>query len=338
MRSYVKSTALALVLLWLTLSAGCASNAPQTRSFQSMDTVMQLTVYGDESTTAAIEERITELDKKLSSTDVNSEIYRLNRDGSATLDELTADALEQSLSCCEASKGALDITVYPVVCEWGFISGDHHIPSQSTLNRLLKSVDYRRVKLSENTAELPKGTQIDLGATAKGFAADEARKLLLRDGCESAVLNLGGTVLAHGKKPDGSEWRIGIADPGNSADYMGTVSCADKITATSGSYERYFTGSDGKRYCHIIDPKSGMPADNGVESVTVISDSGVKSDSLSTALFVMGLDKATDYRRQHRDFELVILTSDKKALITPALAQSFQLKNEQYSKEVIRDW
>lgn len=143
--------------------------------------------------------------------------------------------------------------------------------------------------------------------------------------------------MAHGKKPGGSEWRIGIADPGNSADYMGTVSCADKITATSGSYERYFTGSDGKRYCHIIDPKSGMPADNGVESVTVISDSGVKSDSLSTALFVMGLDKATDYWRQHRDFELVILTSDKKALITPALAQSFQLKNEQYSKEVIRD-
>lgn len=336
MKSHIKLTALTVCLLWLMTLTGCGQETPQQRSFQAMDTLMQLTVYGEERTASAIQNQIATLDERLSATGSGSDIYRLNRDGSAVPDELTAKALRQSLEYCQDTGGALDISVYPLVCEWGFISGDHHIPSQDALKRLLQKTDYRKVLLRGNTVSLPKGVQIDLGATAKGFAADEARAILQKDSCRSAILNLGGTVLAHGSKPDGSKWRVGIADPDNSADYMGYVECADKIVATSGNYERYFTGSDGKRYCHIIDPKTGFPADNGVVSVSVVSDSGVQSDSLSTALFVMGRDKAMDYWQQHRGFDMIILTDDKQAFVTQNLARCFQLKNEQYHTNTIK--
>ena len=196
-------------------------------------------------------------------------------------------------------------------------------------------MDYRNVLQSGSGLSFKKdGMKLDFGAVAKGFAADRVRGIL-EDKASSAIVNLGGTVLAYGKKPGGSQWRVGVADPENSAAYMGMLSCTGKIIATSGSYERCFTGEDGKTYSHIIDPKTGIPVDNGILSVTIISDSGLRSDALSTALFVMGKDGAEKYYRKNRNFDFIILTADKKAYVTAGVYDDFKLADG-YDYEIVK--
>ena len=319
----------------LIIPCGCAQNEkPESVSFQAMDTFMKLDVYGDNSAAEKIKNQITKLDSLLSPTDEKSDIFMLNRDKKATADELTAELTKKSLEICEQTVGALDVTIYPIVREWGFISGKYKIPDKSVLSGLLKKVSYKNATVSGNEITLKNGAELDLGATAKGFAADKAVEILKSSGSESAILNLGGTIAAYGKKPDGSLWRVGIADPKNTAEYIGYVQCSDKIVATSGSYERYFKGSDGKIYSHIIDPRDGYPVDNGIKSVTIVSENGLKSDCLSTALFVMGKDKAVDYLRKNKNFEYVILT-DNEAFVSEGLKDSFTLSSAGYAVRVI---
>ena len=318
-----KLLALLLALTAVLTAAGCTGKPEKTNeSFMAMDTFMQLDVYGDSHAAKQIRDRITALDKLLSATEKDSDIFRLNRDGAATADEATADVLEQSLRLCKSTGGALDVTVFPIVEAWGFISKDYRIPSKEQLKTLLALTDYRAVRLNGNEVTLPKGAKVDLGAVAKGYAADEAVKILDGSDSKSAILNLGGTVVAYGSK-NGAPWKVGVADPTDSADYMGYLSLKDKIVATSGSYERYFTAADGTVYSHILDPSTGCPVNNGIVSVTVISDSGVRCDGLSTALFVMGKEKAADYYHAHRDFDFVILTDDGKAYVTGGIAENF---------------
>ena len=320
---------LSLILLTAVLTVGCGTAAPVSRSFESMDTFMTLTLYGGEGTAESIQAEIERLDTLLDA-DGSGDIAHVNRDGSAEVCDDTAALTEQSLAYCADTGGALDITVRPLVEEWGFISRDYRVPERETIASLLEKVDHRAVTVSgdkERIISVPEGVKLDLGATAKGYAADRAVGLMKADGVTSGILNLGGTVAAVGKKPDGSDWRVGVTDPDSTASYFGTVACHDKFIATSGNYERYFE-RDGRRYCHIIDPKTGYPADNGVVSVTVISDSGVMSDALSTALFVMGREKAEEYRQAHGGFEYIILDSSGSVWLSDGVRDSFELKKD----------
>ena len=325
----------AAVLIFSSCKPG---NEKKSRGFEAMDTYMNIDVYGaNEALLDELEASIEELDGRLSVTSSGSEIYKLNKDGSAKISASTADLVRQTLKLCADTDGALDITIQPVVEEWGFISGDYKIPSEERLKSLAESVDYRMVSCGGSDISFEKkGMKAGFGAVAKGYAADEAVRLLKEKGCESAILNLGGTVAAYGKKPDGSKWKIGIADPENSASYIGYVSCSNKIAATSGSYERYFKGDDGKIYSHIIDPKTGRPVDNGILSVTIISDSGLLSDALSTALFVMGREAAEKYYSKNGGFDFIILTNDKKAFVTKTISDSFTVsEGEGYEKVIV---
>ena len=323
----MKTKCLSLLLavcLFAALTA-CGEQTKHNIGFEAMDTYMQLTVYGEQQVAGDIKDDIQRLDGLLSTTDKGSDIYAVNQNGAATVDEAVADVTRQSLALCQSTGGALDITVYPVVDEWGFISKDFKIPSEKRLAQLLTAVDYTKVKLDGSTLSLPKNAKLDFGAVAKGYAADKALDRLKSSGSSGAILNLGGTVAAYGEKPGGADWRVGIADPDNSASYMGYLDCKNKIVATSGSYERYFKGDDGKIYSHIINPKTGCPVDNGIVSVSVVSDSGVRCDGLSTALFVMGKGKAEAYYHAHRDFEMILLTADKKAYVTGGIFDRFTL-------------
>lgn len=324
--------------LWiLSVTALCAAfcscalqaQKPSEKSFEAMDTFMSLKIYGENSQDAAnaVENKTQQLDSLLSAEDENAEIYRLNHSKSHSLElsEDTADIVQRSLELCKKSEGSLDITIYPVVCEWGFISKSYNIPKQSKIDELLKSVDCNSVELDGNKITLLPDMQLDLGAVAKGYAADKGVELCKEQSITSALLNFGGTVATIGTKPDGSSWRIGIADPENRADYFGYLSCTDKVAATSGGYERCFTGEDGKTYIHIIDPKTGYPVDNDISSVTIISSNGLKSDALSTALFVMGIDGATEYQKANGDFDFVILGKNNEVYVTSTIAQSFTL-------------
>ncbi len=325
MKKRILGALCALILLIAVILSSCASTEPRSASFQSMDTLMTVKVYGgDKDLCDRLQQRVTELDALLDATDENSDIYQLNQNGKADVSNDTAALLERSLQLSEKLDPAFDITIYPAVKAWGFTTGDYRIPDDDELKKLAAKIDDTAVQSDNNTYTLPAGVMLDLGAVAKGYAADQCDAILKEGHADAAVLNLGGTVKLYGKKPDGKRFSVGVADPDNPAGYFGYLSCEGGVVATSGGYERYFE-RDGKRYIHILDPATAKPVENGIQSVTICCDDGTAADALSTALFVMGLDKATAYYRAHPDFDFIILTDDHSVYLTEGVYDEFTL-------------
>ncbi len=327
---------LSLLLISVLFLSGCSVN-PETISFESMDTFMQVSLYGDKKTAEAVQNEILRLEALFNANDPDSKVSELNQSGFVE-DEDVFKVLEGALKVSQSTDGALDPSVYPLVEEWGFISRDFHIPDKSTIDELLQHVDYTQIALNFNRTYIPEKMKLDLGAVAKGYAADRAKEILAENEVKSAILNLGGTVAAVGTKPDGSDWKVGISDPESTGGYFATVTLRDKIVATSGSYERYFE-QDGKRYCHILDPKTGMSADSGVVSVSIISNNGLYCDALSTALFVMGAEKAQAYWKNQQDlppFDYILLDDTGKVYVTDGVELTLTDK-EKYEVVVVSD-
>lgn len=294
------------------------------RSFFAMDTVMRVRAYGaDEETLDRAAAWISDLEQSISTTVPDSRIAAVNREGTATLDAQSGELLRRALALCEETDGALDITIYPVVRAWGFTTGNYRVPSREELKALLSLVDYRLVTRSEeNAVAVPSGMQIDLGSVAKGYAGDRVCELLRACGVESALLDLGGNVQALGAKPDGSDWNIGIRDPQGEG-LLGTIAIRDRAVVTSGGYERFFEDEAGEIWWHILDPTTGMPVKNGLISVTVIGEEGLVCDALSTALFVMGEERAIEFWRTRADFEMILVAEDGTVLLTPGIGRVF---------------
>lgn len=332
----------ALVLgLLLSLPAGCQVEDVEKESrIFAMDTVMTLTYYGQdrESGREALEEGVAavyELEDLLSATAPDSEISALNEAGQAHLSPDTAQLLSAALELCALTGGALDITAYPAVEAWGFTTGEYRVPNQAQLEELGDRIDYTQVSLDQEGASLPDGMKLDLGAVAKGYTADRLAKLAQERGITSALLDLGqSTILALGAKPDGSPWRIGIQDPQGEG-YLGVLELEGQAMGTSGGYQRYFE-KDGVRYWHIIDPATAAPARSGLLSVTVVSPSGLACDGLSTALFVMGLERGTQFWRDHPEleFEALFILEDGSLALTSGLKDSFTLAQGYEDREV----
>lgn len=320
---HVKRVFAFLLAPLLLLPYGCAPAQPLERTFFAMDTVMTLRLYegGDENTLDQAEARVRELEAQWSVTEENSEICALNRGGRAELSPETAELLGAALDMCRRTDGALDISTYPVLRAWGFTTGEYSVPGGEAIAALLPLVDYGRVALEAGAAALPPGMEIDLGSVAKGYTGDALAALLKQGGAASALLDLGGNIQAVGSKPDGSPWRVAIRDPAGDGN-IGVVEVVDQAVVTSGGYERYFE-EDGVRYWHIIDPATGWPARSGLASVTVVGESGLLCDGLSTALFVMGREGALEHWRQHRDFEAVLVSEDGSVTITAGLEGRF---------------
>lgn len=312
------------VVLGLLLLSGCAPTA-HTTTLLAMDTVMELTVYGDGGAAelAECESCIRTLEGLFSVTDANSEIYAANHSGGqpVSLSPDTAALLKDALDLCADTDGALDITIYPVVRAWGFTTGEYRIPEAGELQELLQQVDYTKVALDDTSLCLPSNVELDLGAVAKGYTGDRLIALLRARGVTSALLELGGSVHTLGAKPDGSPWSIAIQSP-DGAGYAGVLEVQDCAVVTSGGYQRYFE-KDGETYWHILDPATGVPAHSGVRSVTIVAANGTRCDGLSTALFVMGPERAAAYWREHRDFDFVLIRDDGSFLVTAGIAEQF---------------
>lgn len=318
----------ALVLIFALLCGCVPADEPlPSTSFFAMNTPMSVQIDGDETLLRGVEDLAYALERKLSVTDEKSDIFAINSNGGGEVSSETAELIEFALDMCESTDGALDITIYPVLRAWGFTVDDVDydngfvLPTDGELSELLALVDYEKVEVSDDSVTLGEGMMLDLGAVAKGYASDRIAGYLRQNGVKSALLNLGGNVYALGKKPNGVKWTVGVKSP--ESGMIGTLQVEDAAVVTSGGYERFFTGSDGVRYHHIIDPSTGRPADSGLASVTVVGDSGARCDALSTALFVMGLDRGSEYWREHRDFEAVFVTSDGELLVTAGLEDNF---------------
>lgn len=312
------------------LLTGCGnnnSNQSESRDVWAMNTYMTMTAYGKNAGTALDKatERINFLDKLLSVTSENSDVWRINNSGgnSVEISDDTAEIIRSAIEYGDKT-GTLDITIYPVLKEWGFTTQEYKIPDDDILDGLLENVNYSAIQLDGNSISIPEGYMIDLGAVAKGYTGDKVIAELRENGVESAIISLGGNVQSLGVKPDGSQWNVAVKNPFIPDSTMCIVSVGEKAVITSGNYERFFTGNDGKNYWHIIDKSDGYPADNGLVSVTVIGDSGIMCDALSTALFIAGTEQAQEYWRKNSGFDMILVTDDGRILYTDGIADSFK--------------
>ncbi len=302
------------------LLGGCSRfRAPVSEDFFAMDTLMSVRVWGAQDDLTAVAQEVNRLDAALSVTG-SGELAELNRGGTAQLSDETAALLRRCAELSRKTGGCFDPTVYALVRAWGFTTDTQRVPTDAELRVALETVGMDRLTLCGDTATLDTGTMLDLGAAAKGYAAQRCAELLAARGVSAALLQLGGNVQTLGSKPDGSDWAIGIADPDEPTQALGLLHVrGSKAVVTSGGYQRYFE-RDGVRYHHILDPKTGRPAQTGLASVTVLADDGLLADCYSTALFVMGLEQACTFWRQEQSFEAVFVLESGEIYATRGAA------------------
>ena len=279
------------LILCCLLLCGCSVQKQETCYY--MNTVMNLEIVGEDAGLAMDRSKVilSDLESLWSVTDADSILSWLNQGVDVELEPAHAALLAKVEALSERTGGAFDPKLHTLSEAWGFYNENYRVPSQEEITAALEE------------------EQWDLGAALKGYAGSQLVKNLQQQDIDRAILNLGGNIQTYGEKADGSPWQIGIQDP-DGGDYLGIVSVTGTMAVvTSGDYQRYFE-VDGVRYHHILDPKTGYPADSGLRSVTVICADGLTADCLSTALFVMGLEDGTEFWRNSHDFEAVFITTD----------------------------
>ena len=211
------------------------------------------------------------------------------------------------------SNGAFDITIGSISSLWDFKAESPSIPDAAAIADDVSHVNYKNIMIQDNTVRLlDPYAKLDVGAVAKGYIADRLRDYLEEEGIDHAMIDLGGNIIAMGSKLDGSDYNIGIQKP---FDENGTpitsVKLSDKSIVTSGVYQRYFE-QDGKIYHHILDPATGYPCENNLYSVTIITDSSLTADALSTTCFLLGYEKGMNLINQLNNVDAVFITNDNQ--------------------------
>ncbi len=296
---------LLLGMLFISFLTSCSDTKEITSQSKPMlHTFVEIKVCGN-SAEKVINEAFIEMERVnllLNNYDRESEISKINKfsgEKAVAISPVTMDALQRAVMFADMSKGAFDFTIGPLLKLWGFSKEkaglDSDNPTPEKINMVKELVDYRALKLAvlkngnktiRAAMLLKKGMYIDVGAFSKGYVADRAMEIIKNNGIKDALVSAGGTIVACGKKPDNSLWKIGIRHPRKEGSFLSFVELNDCSVSTSGDYERYFKKKN-KRFTHIIDPRTGKPV-NRHQSVTVIAKTGIESDALSTALFVMG--------------------------------------------------
>ena len=298
-----------ITLLFVCLLLGGCSRQAQATVYH-MSTVMTLELQGPDAQAAleAVDDLLGELENTWSVTRDNSVPGRLNRGEEVTLSEDEAALLERLDALSARTGGAFDPHLRSLSLTWGFYHGEN------------QGEDFQVPAGSEIAAALA-DPQWDLGAALKGYAGRAAADLLDTLDIDRGLLNLGGNIQTYGEKKDGTPWNVGIQNP-DGGDYLGVISVSGTASiVTSGDYQRYFE-KDGVLYHHILDPETGYPADSGLRSVTIVCRDGLTADALSTALFVMGLEEASEFWRGSDDFEAVFITDDGTIYATEGAALS----------------
>ena len=284
-----------------------------------LNTVVTITLY-DSQDSELLDEALSLCDyyeAVFSRTFEESELFRLNhrelpKDGDAfLLSDSLAELTEIGLYYTRLSEGAFDVSVAPVSSLWDFTSGEKKVPDEALIEEALPHVGFDHVLLDgKRLTFTDEHASLDLGAVAKGYIADQIKEYLVSQGVQSAIIDLGGNVLCIGNRPDGEPFRIGIQKPfAGRSETVGTVEISGRSVVSSGIYERYFE-KENVLYHHILNPKTGYPYDNGLLSVTIISDKSVDGDGLSTSCFALGLEKGMELIDSLENVQAVFITSD----------------------------
>ena len=321
-----KITAFIIILALIFCTTSCKKNEEiLSKNYFALDTIITIYIYSysNDTDAEAIMDKCFDLCKHyeqiFSKTIKDSDIYKLNHNEKFEHNEFTDKIINDSLDISEATEGAFDITISPLVDLWNIPGGNTSAPSKDKIKDCLKKVNYKNIVSDSDSFTLKKDTQVDLGGIAKGFIADKLKNYMVSEGVTSAIINLGGNVLTIGDN-NGDDFTIGIKKPfaKKENEYSAKVKIKDKSVVTSGSYERYFK-KDGKIYHHILNPKTGYPVENNLNSVTIISENSEYGDAYSTACFVLGLDKGMKFIEQQNDTEAIFITKDNKLHLTSGL-------------------
>lgn len=263
-------------------------------------------------------------EKMLSKTVKGSDIDRINTaDGkSVEVSDDTIKIIETGMEMGDLSGGAFDITIGRVTDLWDFNSENPKVPSEQEIKAAVATVDYQQIKIEGNTVSLSMdGARLDVGGLAKGYIADRIVDYLVDNEVTQGIVNLGGNVMTIGEKEDGTPWRIGINRPySDGSEVIGTVPASDNCVITSGIYERFFV-VDGVQYHHIIDPKTGYPVKNDLESVTIVGAGGtsMECDAYSTICLLLGTEESLVILKQLPDIEALFLDSNDYVTMTEGL-------------------
>jgi len=297
-----------------------------------MGTVMTHRAFGPqaEECLSAVCAEIDRLEQALSRFLPESDISRINRCAGIGREKVSQDTfrvLGQAAELTKRCQGCFDVTIGPLVALWGQNKETSTTPDAASIRQALALVNARDLALDprQSAAGLRKvGQSIDLGGIGKGYAGDKILEIYQRFGVTSAYSNLGGNVVTLGAKPDGSPWQIGIQHPRQEGKIIGAVAVEGQTVITSGDYQRYYTDSRGRRCHHILDPTTGYPAESGLVSVTIVAESSMVADALSTIVFVAGMERGLRLLRRFPRTEAVVVDSALQVYVTPGLRYRFQ--------------
>ncbi len=319
-----------------------------TKNIFALNTYITLTAYGGRNTPKILDkavQRIQEIENHMSTEIDTSDVALINKNAGESPVEVHDDTfyvIERALWYCNMSDGAFDITIYPIVKLWDITGDNPRVPDEEEIQRALSLVDYTEVILDreDKTVFLNRSDMgIDLGAIAKGYAADEVVRILEKSGIRHGLLNLGGNISVIGDKPDGTPWNIGVRDPREEEtqlQYLAIASISNSSIVSSGDYERYIKDvyeKTGIRYHHIFDPRTGYPADSGLIGTTVIAKDSIDADALSTCLFIMGQERGLKFLQNVQGSKGICIDNTKRIYTSSGMDNILEITGEEYRLE-----
>ncbi len=325
----------------LLLMAGCSADKvePEITEFDYFyfDTSINVKIYDDSSTFDAdkinsqIEDLLVDSENEYSPSNENSTINKLNNGQINQVSSNFIDILNKSIDACEITSGRYDPSSGSLIDLWS-INNANHIPTDDEIDKAMNNIGCDDIVINDNKVELPKGYELDFGSSVKGYAGDWIEQILVKNGVENALINLGGNIQAVGNKY-GNPFKIGIMKPEVENEFNENVAYLeidDTAMVTSGINQRFFI-EDGNVYHHIIDATTGYPADNNLASVSIITENGSDADILSTMTFLMGLDEGYEFIETLDGVDAIFITRDKEIYQTKDF--NLELLDDSYTIE-----
>lgn len=323
-----------LLGLFVVLFSSCSKNSGESFTGFAMGSPISLKVYGKDKSFSGESalNKANELELLISSVAGDAEIYRLNAsDKAVRLSDETVEIINKTEEIYKETSGRASVAAGALTKLWGFETDDFKQPSDEQIKKALISTIDENVVVDGNTVTLKNGAKLVLGSVGKGRACDNIIEYIkTKKGITGAVATSGGSVGVYGKPYDRDFFIIGLRNPyGKTNDCFATVKMNNAFVSTSGDYEKTFIGTDGKKYFHILDLKTGYPVETDLTSVSVIAKDGLTSDALSTACFILGEENSIKLLKKY-NAEAVFVYHDKTVSITSGLSNCFELKDSTY--------
>lgn len=343
-KKVLKNLVLSLLLIFsLSILTSCSKNnkasEPLKKSELLMGTVVTVSLYDstNEEILNKVFNKVKELESILSINENGTLVDKINDEAGINpvkVDDYTYTVVKKGVEYSKLSNGLFDISVGPIVKLWSIGLPEAKVPTKQEIDEKLPLIGYSDIEINDADKTIylkRKGMMLDLGGIAKGYTADVISDILTEEGVNSAIINLGGNIFAHGKKPNGDEWKIGIQDPfSERGGIIGTLITSNKSIVTSGIYERYIE-ENGIKYHHILSPKTGYPYENEIAGITIVSDNSTDGDALSTSVFAMGVEEGMKFVNSIDGIDAIFITKDNKVYITDGLKNIFTLSNSDFT-------